>query len=107
VDPGVVADAVAVAVLSTPGVADLHAGVAGEVATYLPGRRVRGVRVSDGGIDVHVVLEWPADVPGTAAAVRRAVQAAGYGPVHVHVEDIRGPGEHDRPEALTKEGVTR
>ncbi len=35
-------DRVAAAALSVPGVHDLHGGVLGEVATYLPGRRVGG-----------------------------------------------------------------
>ncbi|MFD4183444.1 hypothetical protein ACFWPB_20405, partial [Rhodococcus sp. NPDC058514] len=37
------ADLIADAVLAVPGVAGLHGGMFGEVATYLPGRRVLGV----------------------------------------------------------------
>ena len=42
------ADVVAAAVRSVPGVAGLHAGMFGEVGTYLPGRRVAGIRIVDG-----------------------------------------------------------
>ena len=41
-------DAIARAVTDVEGVADLHGGVLGEVATYLPGRRVPGIRLQIG-----------------------------------------------------------
>ena len=41
------ADSIAAAVLAVPGVAALHPGMFGEVGTYLPGRRVTGVRITD------------------------------------------------------------
>ncbi|MFY0407499.1 hypothetical protein [Solicola sp. PLA-1-18] len=84
-------DVVADAVRSVPGVADLHAGSFGEVATYLPGRRVAGVRLTDDGADVHVVLTWDAPVDATADAVRRAVAAHVTGAVDVTVEDVAPP----------------
>jgi hypothetical protein len=61
----------------------------GEVGTYLPGRRVTGVRVTDDTIDVHLVVDADAKVRETAAAVRQAVADA-Y-PTHavdVTVEDL-------------------
>ncbi|MDO9380402.1 MAG: hypothetical protein Q7T56_16280 [Nocardioidaceae bacterium] len=85
------ADVVAEAVLSTPGVADLHGGVLGEVATYLPGRRVNGVRLHDGGASIHVVVEWGSSVRETADSVRRSVRALVDGPVDVTVEDVARP----------------
>ena len=55
-------DRVERAVLAVDGVQGLHAGVLGEVATYLPGRRVGGLRLRDGGCDeVLVVLGARAD----------------------------------------------
>ena len=48
VTPSELSEQVAAAVLSVPGVHDLHGGVLGEVATYLPGRRVNGIRLLDG-----------------------------------------------------------
>lgn len=82
------ADRVAAAVLGVPGVAGLHGGVLGEVATYLPGRRVAGVRLGDGVTWVHVVLAWGAPVAATADAVRRVAAAQAPGTVHVTVEDV-------------------
>ena len=87
-----VADVVAAAVLAVPGVHDLHAGVAGEVATYLPGRRVNGIRMREPGCSVHVVLHWGFPVIGTTDAVRDAVRPYVSGPVDITVEDILPPG---------------
>ena len=87
-----VADRVALAVLSVPGVHDLHGGVLGEVATYLPGRRVTGVRLRDGDTQVHLVLSWGAPIASTTDEVRARVAAIVPGTVHVAVEDIAAPG---------------
>jgi hypothetical protein len=83
------ADTVADIAVAVPGVRSLHPGMFGEVATYLPGRRVAGVRVTDTIIDVHLVIDADAKVRDTAAAVRKAV--ADVYPSHsvdVTVEDI-------------------
>ncbi|GAA1897689.1 Asp23/Gls24 family envelope stress response protein [Lapillicoccus jejuensis] len=86
-------DALVDAVLGVPGVVGLHAGALGEVATYLPGRRVPGVRVRDGVVDVHVVLAEGAPLRTTAVAVRAAVATLVPGAaVDVTVEDVRAPG---------------
>lgn len=83
------ADTVAGVVRAVPGVADLHTGMFGEVATYLPGRRVHGVRIADNHADVHITIAPQAPVRETAAAVRAAVAAAYPGlVVDVTVEDI-------------------
>jgi hypothetical protein len=83
------ADAVAALVRAVPGVAGLHPGMFGEVATHLPGRRVIGVRLLVDRVDVHVTLTPTAPVRTTAAAVRASVAAAFPGhPVDVTVEDI-------------------
>lgn len=87
------AELVAAAVLAVPGVAGLYGGLFGEVATHLPGRRVPGVRIDDGGnAEVHVVLHWGHPVPATAYAVRRAVARLVPGGVHVVVADVAAPG---------------
>ncbi|WP_026876030.1 hypothetical protein [Jiangella gansuensis] len=86
---GELADHVAEAVLAVDGVTDLHGGLFGEIGTYLPGRRVRGVRLGPAGsAQVHVVLRWGVDIPRTAGAIRRAVAALVDGPVEVTVEDL-------------------
>lgn len=83
------ADAVAALVRTVPGVAGLHPGMFGEVGTYLPGRRVDGVRIIDDVIEVHITVWSDAAVRDTAARVRSAVSAAFRDtPVDVTVEDI-------------------
>lgn len=91
------ADAIAEIVRAVPGVAGLHPGMFGEVATYLPGRRVTGVRVLDDRVDVHVTIAPTVSARTTAAAVRAAVALAFAGrPVDVTVEDVAsGPRRSD------------
>lgn len=85
------ADRVALAVCAVPGVAGLHTGAFGEAATYLPGRRVNGVRVRPGSCDVHVVLTWGAPVLATADRVRAVVAPLVGTRVDVTVEDVVEP----------------
>ncbi|MFH5821108.1 hypothetical protein [Georgenia sp. AZ-5] len=90
------ADAVAAAVLAVPGVARLHTGAFGEVGTYLPGRRVAGVRIRPDGVEVHVVVEHAlldrrVPLPVLAEQVHRAVGAQVPGPVHVYIDDLDEP----------------
>lgn len=82
------ADEIAAAVVAVPGVAALHGGVFGEVGTYLPGRRVAGVRTRDGVTDVHVSLFYGVPVRDTAARVRDVVAALTGTAVDVTVEDV-------------------
>lgn len=84
-------DRLEAAVLAVDGVEGLHAGVLGEVATYLPGRRVGGLRLRDGGCEVHVVLGFASPVVETADRVRDAVRGLVDGPVDVTVEDVAPP----------------
>lgn len=86
--PVTLEDRVAAAVLAVDGVADLHGGTFGEAATYLPGRRLRGVRSTADGMDVHVTLRYGLDVREVAVRVQRAVAAVAPGPVSVTVEDV-------------------
>ena len=85
------ADRVALAVCAVPGVAGLHTGAFGEVATYLSGRRVNGVRVRPDGCAVHVVLAWGAPVLATADRVRAVVAPLVGTSVDVTVEDVVEP----------------
>jgi uncharacterized alkaline shock family protein YloU len=87
-DPSELVDAIAAAATAVEGVADLHGGIFGEAATYLPGRRVAGIRVDEQGTEVHVVLLFGYPVRRTAEAVRDAVAPLVSGPVHVTVEDV-------------------
>lgn len=88
---GSAAQRVADAVRDVPGVTGLHAGLFGEVATYLPGGRVSGVALGDDSGEVHIVVDIDHDLRTVAAAARAAgEQIVGY-PLNVTVEDISTP----------------
>lgn len=86
-----VADRIAAAALAVPGVAGLHSGRFGEVATYLPGRRVLGVRLGPDVVEVHVSIAYPAPVLETANRIHTAVGPLAPSPLEVTIEDIVGP----------------
>ena len=86
-------EAVASAATACPLVAGLSGGALGEVATYLPGRRVTGVRVGEDGVEVHVMARWDVSLPEVGDQVRRAVAPVVEGqPVTVYIDDIETPG---------------
>lgn len=73
-------------------VAAMSGGALGEVATYLPGRRIRGIRMSSDGIDVHVVGVFGPSIADIVDQVRLAVErVAPWRTVSVHVEDLEAP----------------
>jgi hypothetical protein len=83
-------DAIAAATLACPAVAGLHEGGTRAVATYLPGRRVVGVRVEDGRVLVSVVLASGSSVRSLGAQVRSALEPHVEGRrVDVHVADVQ------------------
>lgn len=82
------AEIVAATVLAVPGVIRMHGGRFGELATYLPGRRVIGVRIDEHGTEVHVVVSGRVPAVETAGRIQRAVSAVAPMPVRVHIEDI-------------------
>lgn len=87
-------DAIVKAVLAEPDVVKLHSGAFGEVATYLPGRRVAGVQVGEQRVSVHVTVQLGSPVQPVARRVRAAVEPlAGGRPVDVVVEDVVDPAE--------------
>jgi hypothetical protein len=89
---GVDVDAVVVVVQSCAGVAGLDGGQFGEVATYLPGRTVEGVVVSDGRIRVQVRSKWGIEVPSLATQITTALAPfTGPRPVDVVIGDIDDP----------------
>lgn len=102
-DPAELADRVAAAVLACPDVVGLSGGPMGGLGTYLPGRRVTGVRVDSTPVSVHVVGVWRGtsgpSVTGIADQVRDAVRPLVDGrPVDVTVEDLRPPEPDHAPE---------
>ncbi|QNN51554.1 hypothetical protein [Nocardioides mesophilus] len=83
-------DSIAAAVLACPAVAGLHEGGTWAVATYLPRRRVVGVRVEDRRVLVSVVLAYGSSVRSLEAQVRSALAPLVEGArVDVHVADVR------------------
>ncbi|GAA2058920.1 hypothetical protein [Williamsia deligens] len=96
------ADAVATAAASVPGVTGLNAGRFGEVATYSTKGRVVGVRLHDHSGEVHIEVTLDRGVMDTAEDVRRAVEAVAGRPMTVVVEDVSVDGDQpavDEPTA--------
>ncbi len=84
------AELVAERVLACPSVAALAGGLAGQAATYLPGRRVAGISWRDDVCEVAVVLRLDGrPLPELAEQVRRAVEpVAGGRAVDILVADV-------------------
>lgn len=60
-----------------------------EVATYLPDRRVEGIRTGDGRIEVHVEVRYGSHLPSVADEIRSAVAArVGTDAVDVVIADV-------------------
>ena len=85
-------EVVATVVAACPSVARLYGGRASEVATYLPGRRVEGVKLGEEQLEVHVVAAWDVPLPQVADEVRGAATPVGGGlPVDVYIDDVDIP----------------
>lgn len=78
-------------VLEVPGVVSLHGGAFGEAGTYLPGKRLPGLRLDGDDVRIHIVLEFGYDVAATASQIRLALARKVPGEVHVVVEDVVEP----------------
>ena len=87
-DPAGLVDRIGEAVLAVPGVTGLSGGPFGVAATYLPGRRVVGIRQRDDRTEVHVTVGSGRPVRQVADDVRRAVRSVVDLPVHVTGEDV-------------------
>ncbi|MEP9417269.1 hypothetical protein ABLE92_23415 [Gordonia sp. VNQ95] len=87
------AEAIERAVSVIDGVSGLHGGVFGEIATYLPGGRVNGVRLTDSGGEVHVILDIGHDLRAVAEHVSQVASEIAGKPIDVTVEDVNfAPG---------------
>lgn len=82
------AERIAEAVLAVPGVVDLHSGLFGEVATYLPGRRVPGIAIRDDDGEVHLVADLAYDLQAVATAAREAAEEITGKEFSVVIEDV-------------------
>ena len=95
---GVNVDDVAAAVLGCAGVAGLDGGRFGEVTSYLPGRKVRGVVISSGRVTVQIRSRWGVPAPDLAARITTVLAPlTGRRPVDVviaAIDDPPGTPEH-------------
>ena len=91
---GVDIDALHTAVAACPDVSGLGSpGLAG-LTTYLPGRRIAGLRISPDLLELEVVAAWGASVADIAAQIRSAVSGLVAGrPVNITVADIDVPDQ--------------
>lgn len=92
------AEALAAAVAGCPDVEALSGGPFGEVATYLAGQRIPGVRLLVDSIEVHVIARWGTPLTSVAQQVRCACAPfAGGRLVDVTIDDVVGvPGDSAR-----------
>lgn len=91
------ADAIAAAVLACPAVAGLSRGPLSSAVTFLPGRRVEGVRVDEDRVKVAVVAAYGTPIILLTEQVRAAVRPlVGGRPVDVHVADLQMPQDQQR-----------
>jgi hypothetical protein len=95
-DPVELAERVAAAVAAHPAVAGLHGGIYGSVTSYLPGRKLLGVRigVGDEPVEVAVVLRSDRPIPETVRSLREEVsRICGGAVVDITVADIVIPDD--------------
>ncbi|MDI2031502.1 hypothetical protein QFW96_22935 [Saccharopolyspora sp. TS4A08] len=87
------------AVLAHPSVARLHGGAFGEIASYFPGQRITGVRMSeDGPVEIGVVLRLDRPLTETLDDLRGALaERLGGTRVDIYVSDV--DAGDDAPEA--------
>ena len=89
---GIDIDAVAAAVRGCAGVSGLDGGRFGEVASYLPGRKVQGIVVSGGRVRVQIRSHWAVSAPELAALIKAVlIPLTGHRPVDVVIADIDDP----------------
>ena len=89
---GVDVDALAARVTSCPSVARLAGGALEEAASYLPGRRIAGVRVTPESVELHVVATAHSPIPRLDREVREAVAPLVAGrTVDLFVDDVANP----------------
>jgi hypothetical protein len=89
---GIDVEMIAAAVRRCAGVSALDGGPYGEVATYLPGRKVAGVVIGEGQVTVQVRAAWGVPAPELAALITTVVSPlAGHRLVDVVIADIDDP----------------
>jgi len=101
--PGTEADLLAATVQGVLGVVTLGGGGLLQPTTYLPGRRVLGVRASAERVEVAITVAFgiPASVVADRIRVALAVAARGR-PVDVHVADVQAPANEAAPASVPR-----
>lgn len=86
-------DGLAARLRASPHIASLSGGPMGTIATYLPGRRITGLRVDRGDrVEVHVVMTWGSSVDDVEASVVGAFgDPTQLG--NLFIDDIASPGD--------------
>ncbi|GAA2593454.1 hypothetical protein GCM10010399_25090 [Dactylosporangium fulvum] len=104
---GVDVDAVAVAVRACPGVDDLYGSRPGGPATYLPGRRVYGVRVDPYVLEVQVRARWGVPAVEVAVQIRHALRVlAPARRIDVIIADLTDPAAPELDRSAGKVPIT-
>jgi hypothetical protein len=89
-------DDLAAALLASPHISALSEGAFGTVASYLPGRRINGLRVlPDDRLEVHVVMVWGSTVDDVEASILRAFDDPAE-LAHLVIEDVSMPPTEKR-----------
>ena len=102
---GIDVDAVAAAVRECAGVSGLDGGQFGEVASYLPGRKVEGIMVGGGRVTVQIRSQWAVPAPALADLVTAVLAPlTGCRPVDVVIADIDDPPRVPLPRARAARG---
>ncbi|UQE75272.1 hypothetical protein MYK68_01115 [Gordonia sp. PP30] len=95
-DPvGELAARIAEAVRAVPGVAGLSGGSYGTIATYLPGRRVVGVRLGADEGEVAVIASLGHPLAELADRIRAAASSITGLPIDVLIADLDTPPDPD------------
>jgi len=99
---GVDVDAVAAAVRTCAGVERLPGGRPQDTATYLPGRRIEGVRIERSVVLVQVRARWGVPAPELAGQIRRAVAPLVAGRrIDIVVAEVGDPPAAPPPQQVT------
>jgi hypothetical protein len=97
---GVDIDAVHAAIAGCPGVSSVGSGTVASLTTYLPGRRVSGIRVNPDSLEIEIVALWGASVGELNTRIRQALAPlVSHRRLDITVADIDLPASPVSPSA--------
>jgi hypothetical protein len=89
---GIDVDDIYAEVIACPGVAGLGSGMIGELATYLPGRRVPGIRVTPELVQLEICARWGPSAQQIGAQIWAALASVVTDrPIEIAITDISPP----------------